>query len=73
MGSLYRARRPGTLQSLTSYYDPVEKFHYSPGGPASGASTAFMILPQNREMGALLYDATATNGVLGPAEILEAE
>jgi hypothetical protein len=49
----------GKLQSLTSYYDPVEKFHYNPGGPAAGASTAFMILPQNREMGALLYDATA--------------
>ena len=49
----------GKLQSVTSYYDPIEKFHFSPGGPAAGASTAFMILPQNREMASLLYEASA--------------
>jgi linalool dehydratase/isomerase-like protein len=48
----------GRLQSVTQYYDPIEKFHF--GGPvAGGLSTAHLMLPQNRELGRLLYDAAA--------------
>lgn len=49
----------GTLESITSYYDPLAKFHFSPGGAAPGVATAHMILPQNREMGTFLYEAAA--------------
>jgi hypothetical protein len=48
----------GRLQSLTSYYDPIEKFHAG-GAVAGGIGTAHLMLPQNRELGALLYDAAA--------------
>jgi len=48
----------GKLQSITSYYDPVEKFHF--GGPvAGGLSTAHLMQPQNPELGRFLYDAAA--------------
>jgi hypothetical protein len=48
----------GRLLSVTSYYDPVEKFH---GGTsvAGGLLTAHLIQPQNPELGRLLYDAAA--------------
>jgi linalool dehydratase/isomerase-like protein len=48
----------GRLQSVTFYYDPVEKFH---GGTsvAGGLLTAHLIQPQNPELGRLLYDAAA--------------
>ena len=48
----------GRLQSVTSYYDPIEKFH-SGGGVAGGLLTAHMMQPQNPELGRLLYDAAA--------------
>jgi hypothetical protein len=49
----------GQLESVTSYYDPIEKFHFNAGGPGSGILTAHMILPQNRELGTFLYGAAA--------------
>lgn len=52
----------GTLKSITSYYDPIEKFHFAPPGPAGGILVAHMILPQNRELGTFLYEAAA-NGL----------
>ncbi len=48
----------GRLQSVTSYYDPIEKFHAG-GNVAGGLTTAHLMLPQNRELGQLLYDAAA--------------
>src|SRR5262249_38652536 len=48
----------GHLQSVTRYYDPVEKFHAG-GAVAGGLGTAHLMLPQNRELGTLLYDAAA--------------
>jgi len=48
----------GKLQSMTAFYDPVEKFHFS-GPPASGLLVAHLMLPQNQELGRYLYDAAA--------------
>jgi linalool dehydratase/isomerase-like protein len=48
----------GRLQSVTSYYDPIEKFNAG-GGVAGGLMTAHLMQPQNPELGKLLYDAAA--------------
>lgn len=48
----------GGLQSITSFYDPIEDFHFG-GGPASGLNTAHLMLPQNRELGTMIYEAAA--------------
>ena len=48
----------GKLQSITSYYDPVEKFHFG-ASAAGGLSTAHLMLPQNPELGRLLYEGAA--------------
>ncbi len=48
----------GKLQSITSYYDPIEKFHFG-ANPAAGLLTAHLIQPQNPELGRLLYDGAA--------------
>lgn len=48
----------GRLQSVTSYYDPIEKFHAG-GNVVGGLGTAHLMLPQNRELATLLYDAAA--------------
>ena len=48
----------GKLQSVTSYYDPIEKFH-SGGSAAGGLMTAHLMQPQNPELGRLLYDGAA--------------
>jgi Linalool dehydratase/isomerase len=48
----------GRLQSITSYYDPIEKFHNG-GNVAGGLNTAHLMLPQNPELGRLIYDAAA--------------
>jgi hypothetical protein len=53
-----RVGADGRLQSVTSYYDPIEKFHAG-GNPAGGLNTAHLMLPQNRELGTLLYEAAA--------------
>jgi hypothetical protein len=48
----------GKLQSITSYYDPIEKFHYG-ASAAAGLGTAHLMQPQNPELGRLLYEGTA--------------
>ena len=48
----------GKLQSITSYYDPVEKFHFG-ASAAAGLSTAHLMQPQNPELGRLLYEGAA--------------
>jgi linalool dehydratase/isomerase-like protein len=48
----------GKLQSITSYYDPIEKFHFG-ASAAAGLNTAHLMQPQNSELGRLLYDAAA--------------
>jgi hypothetical protein len=53
-----RVGTDGRLESVTSYYDPIEKFH-SGGGVAGGLMTAHLMQPQNPDLGRLLYDAAA--------------
>jgi hypothetical protein len=48
----------GRLTSVTSYYDPIEKFNAG-GGVAGGLMTAHLMQPQNAEFGAQLYNAAA--------------
>lgn len=48
----------GKLQSMTSYYDPIEKFHAG-GGVAGGLNAAHLFLPQNTELGRQIYEAAA--------------
>lgn len=48
----------GKLQSITAYYDPVEKFHFG-GAVVGGLNTAHLMLPQNPELGRFIYDAAA--------------
>ena len=48
----------GALEWVTNYYDPLVN-HKANGGPAAGISTAFMVLPQQRELATTLYDAAA--------------
>ena len=54
----FRVGPDGRLQSVTSYYDPIEKFHAG-GAVAGGLMTAHLMQPQNPEVGRLLYDAAA--------------
>src|SRR5260370_15212783 len=48
----------GKLQWITSYYDPVEKFHFG-ANAAAGLNTAHLMQPQNPELGRLLYEGAA--------------
>ena len=48
----------GKLQSITTYYDPVEKFHFG-ASAAGGLSTAHLMQPQNPELARLLYEGAA--------------
>jgi hypothetical protein len=48
----------GGLESITSFYDPIEDFHFG-GSPAGGLNTAHLMIPQNRELGTMIYDAAA--------------
>lgn len=48
----------GKLESITSYYDPVEKFHFG-ASAAAGLNTAHLMQPQNPELGRLLYEGAA--------------
>ncbi|HYA17595.1 MAG TPA: hypothetical protein VEF06_09025 [Bryobacteraceae bacterium] len=50
--------KDGKLEWVTNYYDPLVGFKFN-GPPASGLNVAFMVLPQNRELAAQLYDAAA--------------
>jgi hypothetical protein len=48
----------GSVQGITAYYDPIEDFHLRfPGGAASGLNTAHLMLPQDRELGTMIYEA----------------
>lgn len=48
----------GKLESITSYYDPIEKFHFG-ASAAAGLNTAHLMVPQNPELGRLLYEGAA--------------
>lgn len=48
----------GALQSITMYYDPIEDFHFG-GNPVSSLNTAHLMLPQDRELATMIYDAAA--------------
>ena len=39
----------GRLEWVTSYYDPIVN-HKANGGPGAGVGTAFLLLPQDREL-----------------------
>ena len=48
----------GKLEWITNYYDPIVEYKAN-GGPGGGAATAFMVLPQNRELATTIYEAAA--------------
>ena len=48
----------GRLEWVTSYYDPIVN-HKANGGPGAGVGTAFLLLPQDRELATLLYESAA--------------
>ena len=48
----------GRLEWVTSYYDPIVN-HKANGGPGAGAGTAFLLLPQDRELATFLYESAA--------------
>ena len=48
----------GRLEWVTAYYDPIVN-HKSNGGPGAGVGTAFLLLPQDRELATLLYESAA--------------
>jgi len=56
-----RVGADGRLESIISYYDPVEKFFFG-GGAGGGGNVAHLMLPQNREFATLLYEAAAIAG-----------
>ena len=49
----------GNLEWITSYYDPI--VDYKANGPAAGAGnlTAFLMVPQDRELSQFVYEAAA--------------
>ncbi len=48
----------GKLEWVTSYYDPIVN-HKANGGPGAGVGTAFLLLPQDRELATLMYESAA--------------
>ncbi len=48
----------GSVQGITAYYDPIEDFHFG-GGVGGGLNTAHLVLPQDRELGTMIYEAAA--------------
>ncbi|MCH2461352.1 MAG: twin-arginine translocation signal domain-containing protein [Gemmatimonadetes bacterium] len=48
----------GELEWFTSWYDPLID-HKANGGPAAGLGTAFLVLPQDPEFAAFVYEASA--------------
>ena len=48
----------GKLEWITSYYDPIANYKAN-GGAGGGASTAFLLLPQDRELATHIYEAAA--------------
>ena len=53
---------------VTTYYDPLVNFKLNaPPGVGAGLSTAFLVLPQNRELASIVYEAAANaNGWRAP-------
>lgn len=48
----------GKLQSITTFYDPIEKFHFG-ATVAGGLTTAHLMAPQNPELARVLYEGAA--------------
>jgi hypothetical protein len=48
----------GRLEWVTSYYDPIVN-HKANGGPGAGVGTAFLLLPQDRELATFIYESAA--------------
>lgn len=48
----------GELEWFTTWYDPLID-HKANGGPAAGLGTAFLVLPQDPEFAAFVYEASA--------------
>lgn len=55
----YMGFNDGKLQTFTSYYDPTVNFKLS-GPPLAGVAVGVFILPQNREIATLIYEAAAS-------------
>ena len=53
-----RVAGDGKLEWVTRYYDPIVN-HKVNGGPEGGVGTAFLLLPQDRELAAFLYESAA--------------
>jgi len=51
----------GAFQGMTLYYDPVENFHV-PGGVGGSLNSAHLMLPQDPELGTMIYEAAAAAG-----------
>jgi len=51
----------GKLDWITSYYDPIVDHKVNGGAGGAGLSTAFMVLPQQRELATTIYEAAATS------------
>ena len=48
----------GRLEWVTRYYDPIVN-HKANGGPGAGVGTAFLLLPQDRELATFIYESAA--------------
>lgn len=48
----------GKLEWITQYYDPIAN-HNSTRGPAGGVGSAFLLLPQDRELATFLYESAS--------------
>jgi len=51
----------GAFQGMTLYYDPVENFHV-PGGIGGSLNSAHLMLPQDAELGTMIYEAAVNAG-----------
>ena len=48
----------GRLEWVTRYYDPIVN-HKANSGPGAGVGTAFLLLPQDRELATFIYESAA--------------
>ena len=48
----------GKLEWITRYYDPIVN-HKANSGPGGGIGTAFLLLPQDRELSTFIYETAA--------------
>jgi linalool dehydratase/isomerase-like protein len=64
--------RDGKLESVTRYYDPLVDYKLNIA-PDSGVNIAFLLVPQQRELATLIYDAAANAlGWRNPAAAIRA-